>query len=44
MCQRRQNSVKLLGDVGEVEVFGELEAQHPAQADGHQGIAAEKSK
>lgn len=27
-----------LGDVGVVEVLGELEAQHPAQADGHLGI------
>lgn len=32
---------KAAGNVGEVEVFGEFEAQHLAEADGHKGIAAE---
>ena len=27
------------GDIGVVEVLGEIEAQHPAHADAHQGVA-----
>ena len=30
---------KALGDIGEVEVLGEVKAHHLAQADGHLGIA-----
>ena len=41
MCQRRQKSMRLSGEVGAVEVFGEAEAHEQADAERDVGVAGE---